>query len=105
MVAGISIEAANGIRLPGAEAHLRTARTIGVGVVAFGRVDTWRIEKCLVERVNAEVAEEFRGENREGGADVAQARAHAGAGEGFGGGVAIVLVGRDFEGGEQDGVG
>ncbi|CAB4545677.1 unannotated protein [freshwater metagenome] len=104
LVAGVGVEAANGIRLPGAEAHLGAARAIGVGVIAFGRVDTWRVKERLLEGVDAEVAEKFWGENREGGANVAQTRAHARAGERLGGGVAIVLVGGDLERCENDGV-
>ena len=58
----------------------------------------------LLEGVDAEVAEKFRGENREGGANVAETRAHPGTSERLGRSVAIVLVGGDLERRQNDGV-
>ena len=106
VVAGVG-EAANRIGLARAAAEKLPGgvAVVARGVVALDGIDTRGEQQRLVEGVYREVLHELGGKNGERCAHVAQIGAHARAGERLGGGVAVVFVGGDLEGREDDGVG
>ena len=106
VVAGVG-EAANRIGLARAAAEKLPGgvAVVARGVVSLDGIDTRGEQQRLVEGVYREVLHELGGKNGERCAHVAQIGAHARAGERLGGGVAVVFVGGDLEGREDDGVG